>query len=93
MNVNVHYRITQDRAGIPQDFSGARHFVACEEQGLFRTSPASSWLRITRSPSAVVISRLSKPERAILCPEGLIAAQQCAAIFLFRLPNERGKAM
>jgi len=26
MNVKIHYRITQDRAGIPQDYSGARHF-------------------------------------------------------------------
>ena len=30
MKVKVHYRITQDRAGIPQDFAGARHHVAIE---------------------------------------------------------------
>ena len=34
MNVKVHYRITQDRAGIPQDFCGARHFVASEEHAI-----------------------------------------------------------
>lgn len=34
MNVKVHYRITQDRAGIPQDFSGARHFVASEDKAI-----------------------------------------------------------
>lgn len=34
MNVKVHYRITQDRAGIPQDFSGARHFSATEGQAI-----------------------------------------------------------
>ncbi len=34
MNVKVHYRITQDRAGIPQDFAGARHFVASEGQAI-----------------------------------------------------------
>ena len=30
MKVKIHYRITQDRAGIPQDFAGARHYVATE---------------------------------------------------------------
>lgn len=34
MNVKVHYRITQDRAGIAQDFSGARRFVASEGQAI-----------------------------------------------------------
>lgn len=30
MKVKIHYRITQDRAGIPQDFTGARHLVAVD---------------------------------------------------------------
>lgn len=30
MKVKIHYRITQDRAGIPQDYMGARHFVVLE---------------------------------------------------------------
>jgi len=30
MNVKIHYRITQDRAGIPMDYTGARHFVVRE---------------------------------------------------------------
>lgn len=34
MNVKVHYRITQDRAGIPQDFAAARRFVASENQSI-----------------------------------------------------------
>ncbi len=34
MNVKVHYRITQDRAGIPQDFAAARRFVASEGQAI-----------------------------------------------------------
>lgn len=34
MNVKVHYRITQDRAGIPQDYTGARRFVASEGQAI-----------------------------------------------------------
>ena len=32
MKVKIFYRITQDRAGIPQDYTGARHFVANEGQ-------------------------------------------------------------
>ncbi|PKO94424.1 MAG: hypothetical protein CVU16_02805 [Betaproteobacteria bacterium HGW-Betaproteobacteria-10] len=34
MNVKVHYRITQDRAGIPQDYAGARHFIASLGQSI-----------------------------------------------------------
>ena len=32
MTVKIHYRITQDRAGIPQDFTGDRHLVAVDGQ-------------------------------------------------------------
>jgi hypothetical protein len=32
MNLKVYYRITQDRAGIPMDYTGARHFVVPEGQ-------------------------------------------------------------
>lgn len=31
MNVKVHYRITRDRAGLPQDFAAARRFVVSDE--------------------------------------------------------------
>ena len=34
MKVKIHYRITQDRAGIPQDYTGARHFVTVEGQAI-----------------------------------------------------------
>jgi len=34
MNVKIHYRITQDRAGIPQEYTGARHFVANEGEAV-----------------------------------------------------------
>ena len=34
MNVKVHYRITQDRAGLPMSFSGARRFPAQEMQAV-----------------------------------------------------------
>jgi hypothetical protein len=32
MNFKVHYRITQDRAGLPVDFAAARRFVLGEGQ-------------------------------------------------------------
>ncbi|MBS1145344.1 MAG: hypothetical protein H6R14_2750 [Proteobacteria bacterium] len=38
MNVKIHYRITQDRAGIPQDFAGARHFVVNEGESIETTA-------------------------------------------------------
>lgn len=34
MSVKVHYHISQDRAGLPQDYSGARHFVPAEGQSI-----------------------------------------------------------
>ncbi|MFZ2269372.1 MAG: hypothetical protein WAV95_17505 [Azonexus sp.] len=34
MKVKIHFRITQDRAGLPQDFTGARRFVFSEEQAI-----------------------------------------------------------
>ena len=41
MNVIVHYRITQDRAGIPQDFSGARRFVTTENESIEEMAKSS----------------------------------------------------
>ncbi|KAB2926867.1 MAG: hypothetical protein F9K30_05445 [Dechloromonas sp.] len=46
MNVKVHYRITQDRAGIPQEFAGARRFAISEGQAtedLARQQLAADW--------------------------------------------------
>lgn len=34
MNVKVHFRITQDRAGLPLDFAAARRFVLGENQSI-----------------------------------------------------------
>lgn len=34
MQVKVHFRLTQDRAGLAQDFSGARRFVVSEGQAI-----------------------------------------------------------
>lgn len=34
MNVKIHYRITQDRSGIPTEFTGARHVVTSEETSI-----------------------------------------------------------
>ena len=41
MNIKVHYRITQDRAGLPQDYSGARRFLMTEGQSLEDIAKAS----------------------------------------------------
>lgn len=46
MKVKIHYRITQDRAGIPQDFTGARRFVVGAGQAvedLARTQLAADY--------------------------------------------------
>lgn len=34
MSITVHYHISQDRAGLPQDYSGARHFLPNEGQSI-----------------------------------------------------------
>ena len=34
MQVKIHYRITQDRVGIPQDYTGARRFTASEGRAI-----------------------------------------------------------
>jgi hypothetical protein len=41
MNVKVHYRITQDRAGLPQDYAGARRFTTVDGQSLEDLAKAS----------------------------------------------------
>ena len=46
MNVKVHYRICQDRAGLPNSFSGARRFPAmamAEVVELARTQLAADY--------------------------------------------------
>ena len=56
MTVKIHYRITQDRAGIPQDFAGARHFVVRDNEAIEDTAkhqPAADY-QVPQSP--VVIS-------------------------------------
>ncbi|MDE1546839.1 hypothetical protein PTW32_15560 [Dechloromonas agitata] len=58
MNVKVHYRITQDRAGIPQDFAGARRFVASEEQAIEDIARRQLAADYQIPPSAVEISRI-----------------------------------
>lgn len=58
MQVKVHYRLTQDRAGLPQDFAGARRFVASEGQAiedLARSQLAADYQVPT---SAVVICKI-----------------------------------
>lgn len=42
MSVKIHYRITQDRAGLPQNYCGARRFVP--EDGVALEDTARSLL-------------------------------------------------
>lgn len=58
MNIKVHYRITQDRAGIPQDYTGARRFVASEEQAVEELARSQLATDYQIPPSAVEICRI-----------------------------------
>lgn len=58
MNVKIHYRITQDRAGIPQDFAGARHFVVRDDEAVEVTARHQLAVDYQIPPSAVEICRI-----------------------------------
>ena len=58
MTVKIHYRITQDRAGIPQDFVGARHFVVRDDEAVEDTAKHQLAADYQVPQSAVVISRI-----------------------------------
>jgi hypothetical protein len=58
MNVKIHYRITQDRAGIPQDFAGARHFVVTEGEAVEDTAKHQLAADYQVPQSAVEICRI-----------------------------------
>lgn len=58
MTVKIHYRITQDRAGIPQDFAGARHFVVHDDEAIEDTARQQLAVDYQIPPSAVVISKI-----------------------------------
>lgn len=58
MTVKIHYRITQDRAGIPQDFAGARHFVVRPDEAIEDTAKHQLAADYQVPPSAIIISRI-----------------------------------
>jgi hypothetical protein len=58
MNVKIHYRITQDRAGIPMDYTGARHFVVREGQAIEDTAKAQLAADYQVPATAVEICRI-----------------------------------
>ena len=58
MKVKIHYRITQDRAGIPQDFTGARHLVAADGQAAEELAKSQLAADYQVPLSAVEISRI-----------------------------------
>ena len=58
MNVKIHYRITQDRAGIPMDYTGASHFVVREGQAIEDTAKAQLAADYQVPATAVEICRI-----------------------------------
>ena len=58
MNVKVHYRLTQDRAGLPQNFAGARRFVATEGQAIEDIAKSQLAADYQVPTSAVVICKI-----------------------------------
>jgi hypothetical protein len=58
MNVKIHYRITQDRSGLPLDLAGARHFVVKEHEAVEMTAKHQLATDFQVPPSAVHISRI-----------------------------------
>jgi len=58
MFVKVHYRITQDRAGIPQAYTGARRFLASEGQAIEDLAKSELAADYQIPTSAVVICRI-----------------------------------
>ena len=65
MNVKIHYRITQDRAGIPQDYTGARHFVVREGEAVSAGSPIGT-IDNTDNRLHFQISRSGRPANPLL---------------------------
>lgn len=58
MKVKIHYRITQDRAGIPQDYSGARYFSVVEGQAIEDLAKSQLAVDYQVPASAVEIGRI-----------------------------------
>lgn len=58
MNIKIHYRITQDRAGIPQDFTGARRIEANTEDGAKTLAKAQLAIDYQIPESAIEIVRI-----------------------------------
>lgn len=58
MKVKVHYRLTQDRAGLPQDFAGARRFVASEGQAIEDMARSQLAADYQVPTSAIVICKI-----------------------------------
>lgn len=58
MKVKIHFRITQDRAGLPQDFTGARRFVASEDQAIEDLARSQLAADYQIPPSAIEICRI-----------------------------------
>lgn len=58
MNVKVHYRITRDRAGLPQNFSAARRFAGDNDQAIVEMAKSQLATDYQIPPSAIEICRI-----------------------------------
>lgn len=58
MTIKVHYRIIRDRAGLPQDYAGARRFEATPGEALEMTARAQLAADYQVPESAVEICRI-----------------------------------
>lgn len=58
MNVKVHYHITRDRAGLPQNFSGARRFPSMDMSSLIELAKSQLAADYQIPASAVEISMI-----------------------------------
>jgi hypothetical protein len=58
MNVKVHYRITQDRAGLPQEFAAARRFFTSEGQAIEEMAKAQLAADYQIPTSAIEICKI-----------------------------------
>lgn len=58
MNVKVHFRLTRDRAGLPQDYSGARRFAVSEGQAIENMAKSQLAADYQIPESAIEICRI-----------------------------------
>ena len=78
MNLKIYYHINQDRAGIPMDYTGARHFVVPEGESVARMRLASVlWTLLEVFPSVLLVMVLGGA--AVASAQGLLTLGEVVA--------------